>query len=497
MDNISTHLPVISIDTRGQEIPHGSVLSVPWLEEDEYTIPYARIRPAQSETEEADEESDFETSEEPEKILVSIAFYNGKSNGAQVNPFLREPTIDTDALISYRGRSSLQFPKKGISIKLMKSSNEEDPREVFGMRQHNEWVLNGPYLDKTLIRNYLMYNICGEVMAYAPNVRFCELFVNNEYLGLYLLIEKITMSDYGRVPITRTRTGERTTSYILELMERQPPEGRSIPQNYSHYAYFMASTQEFEVRSPAYKNITPEQLEYIQNDLSRFEKVIYSYDYDDPDSGYSSLIDVNNFVDYAILNMFCANTDAGNLSTFVYKDPKGKFSLCVWDYNNVFDNFFRRHSYGSESLSFLRQNAQDVNNAFDEYPTDDRANNEFFLSDRLWFDRLMRDEDFTRLLVYRYRNLRGGVLGEEYLLNYIDDTIAYLGPAIERNYSVWATSFLTENDLLIPATRNLHSFDDAVAQLKSEIIHNGDWFDANIESIYQFSHESAVKQLNP
>ena len=43
------------------------------------------------------------------------------------------------------------------------------------MDPHHEWVLHGPFLDKTLIRNYMWYNIAGEIMDYAPNVRFCEV----------------------------------------------------------------------------------------------------------------------------------------------------------------------------------------------------------------------------------------------------------------------------------------------------------------------------------
>ena len=41
------------------------------------------------------------------------------------------------------------------------------------------------------VRNYISYNIEGEIMAYSPNVRLCEMFLNDEYMGIYLLIEKI------------------------------------------------------------------------------------------------------------------------------------------------------------------------------------------------------------------------------------------------------------------------------------------------------------------
>ena len=31
---------------------------------------------------------------------------------------------------------------------------------MLGMDAFDEWALHGPYLDKTLIRNYMWYNLC-------------------------------------------------------------------------------------------------------------------------------------------------------------------------------------------------------------------------------------------------------------------------------------------------------------------------------------------------
>ena len=70
------------------------------------------------------------------------------------------------------------------------------------MDAHYEWALHGPYLDKSLIRNYMWYNIAGEIMDYAPNVRFCEVVLNGEYKGLYVMTETITNGTDCRVNIS-------------------------------------------------------------------------------------------------------------------------------------------------------------------------------------------------------------------------------------------------------------------------------------------------------
>ena len=39
-------------------------------------------------------------------------------------------------------------------------------------------------------------------------------------------------------------------------------------------------------------------------------------------------------MDYFIINEFAMNYDAGNLSTYVYKELGGKLQLAAWDFNN-------------------------------------------------------------------------------------------------------------------------------------------------------------------
>lgn len=88
------------------------------------------------------------------------------------------------------------FDKKGYLLRTTKDDGITNRDvEMLGMDAHHEWALHGPYLDKTLIRNYMWYNIAGEIMDYAPNARFCEVIINGEYQGLYLMVETITSGE--------------------------------------------------------------------------------------------------------------------------------------------------------------------------------------------------------------------------------------------------------------------------------------------------------------
>jgi spore coat protein CotH len=183
---------------------------------------------------------------------------------------------------------------------------------------------------------------------------------------------------------------------------------------------------------------------------------LYSTDYNDEKYGYREYIDVDSFVDYFLLNEFTSNYDAGMLSTYIYKEVGKQYKLCVWDFNSASDNY-------QEQV----------------------ANPEMFLlQNRIWFNSLFQDGAFTERVIERYRELRETYLSEEYLNRYIDETIAYLGEAIDRNYARWDADF--DYDLLLPYDRNPDSYEEAVEDMKNYIRIRGDWMDENIETLRQY-----------
>lgn len=68
-----------------------------------------------------------------------------------------------------------------MKVKFVINKLKEKKYWLVGMFKELEWVLYGFFLDRILLRNYLSYNIVGEIMFYVLNVCYCELFVNGEY----------------------------------------------------------------------------------------------------------------------------------------------------------------------------------------------------------------------------------------------------------------------------------------------------------------------------
>ena len=117
------------------------------------------------------------------------------------------------------------------------------------------------------------------------------------------------------------------------------------------------------------------------------------------------------------------------------------------------------------------------------------------MQNRLWFCMLMKDKDFTARIIYRYRQLRKGILSEQALDDYMDETLVFIAPALKRNNARWGDAAAQAN-LLRPAARNLNSRSAAEGQLKGYLHHRGDWLDAHIDTLRQYSAPSRVNAYN-
>ena len=100
-----------------------------------------------------------------------------------------------------------------------------------------------------------------------------------------------------------------------------------------------------------------------------------------------------------------------------------------------------------------------------------------------WFEKMFEDEEFVELVIERYYELRGGVLSEEYMFEYIDSTVSFLGEAIDRDTERWENAYT--GGLLFPAERNPKTHEEAIQTMKDFIADRGAWMDQNIESLRQ------------
>ena len=429
--------------------------------------PYLKSEAEEGESEKA------QLVENNEMVTASVQVFDAETGN---NHLTDTPTLKERANIRIRGKSSRSFDKKGYLLKFTKENGIDSKNvSLAGMTAESNWVLHGPVLDKTLLRNYVCYNLVGTIMDYVPEVRFCELFLNGEYLGVYLIVEKIDYNSTGRCNITKTAPQMTSTSFILLLDTGSDEEEYNMETFFDYTGKRGLSnrrSEHFEIVYPS-KTLTEAQKTYIIDEISQLEKSLASYESSDKQRGYPAYLDVDSFVKYFVLNEFLMNADAGRLSTYFCKDIRGKITIIGWDYNNTFNNYF----------------------------VDLTEYQEFYTTNK-WYSYLLKDKRFVEQVETIYKELRKGILSEEYLSDYIDETVDYLGPAIERNYKKWGYTFTEEycnahSDIVLhPLERNPSNYQEAIEQLKDAISLRAGFMDRNIETLYSRCHESVNKQFS-
>lgn len=409
LDAFSTSLPVLYIDTEGRQI------------------------------------------EKENKVWASIGILNAKPETGERNIMEEPDTVET-ATIKMRGASSYLFDKKQYRIKFYTKQKNGKAKDCgfLGMEEDSEWVLNGPFLDKTLIRNRLLYELAGEIFQWAPDTRYCEIFLNGRYQGLYLAVEPVTDGP-GRLNLSRYGLLSGETAWLAKR-DRIGTEENPI-RTYGEVHGKVQNSLYIEYPSP--KKITDAQRSWIEQDISRLEYCLYGDKSGYPIADYSLYIDTENFADYFIFNEAVMNHDAGNLSTYIYKDLQDKMKLAVWDYNNSLDNY-----------------------QWFKTPID-----EWYVTENSWFTQLVKDRDFLDLVVTRYRQLRQDILSEEHINALIDGYQMEMGDAVRRNFAIWGYTF--DESFTNDEERELHSYEEAIEQLKRTFRERLAFMDAHLEDLYE------------
>ncbi len=366
--------------------------------------------------------------DEPKVMVEMGLIYNGPGQ----RNLLTDPFNEYAgwAGIEYRGSTSQQlYDKKSYALETREQTGDNRNVSLLGMPEENDWVLHGPYGDKSLLRNALAYKLAGSIMEYAPRIRFIELVIDGGYEGLYLLTEKIKR-DKNRVDISKLRpedeSGDQLTGgYILKFDKLTGASSESFLSNYPPEPNAWQQTA-FLYHDPKGSELSDTQKDYIQQYLHDFEDLLQSPTYADSVTGYFQHIDVQSFADFFIINELCKNVDAYRLSTYFYKDRDSVDTRLklgpVWDFNLGFGNVDFCLGAGVEGW------VKDYNLIC----PDDNWLVPF------WWRRFWADRRFRQAVQDRWQELRQNQLSDERLETCIDSLNQVIGEAQDRNFQRWS-----------------------------------------------------------
>ena len=214
--------------------------------------------------------------------------------------------------IKFRGGISSRYGKHSFTLKL----GNAYPLE--GLPAARTFILNANYIDKTMMRHKLSYDLFRKMRPCenkAAECRYVQLHLNGRYEGLYVLMEKL---DAKRLGLDKHDS--------MSMIFKDPPifwgENRIVPQDSDNYY------------QQTYPKITEE-------DKTAYLEQFMHFLFEAPDTLFAKEIgcwvDLDNVTDWHLLLLLTNNEDGLMKNFFLYKCSASEpFRFAPWDYDHSF-----------------------------------------------------------------------------------------------------------------------------------------------------------------
>tara|TARA_B100000214_G_scaffold371890_1_gene349107 strand:+ start:18 stop:1349 length:1332 start_codon:yes stop_codon:yes gene_type:complete len=359
--------------------------------------------------------------------------------------------------IEKRGNSSQEQEKPPYRFETIDDNGENNNVKLLGLPEENDWILYAPWSDKSLMRNVLIYSLSNDMGRYAPRSEFVELYLNNEYRGVYVLMEKIKR-DKNRVAISsldpNSNFGDNLTGgYILKF------DWAETGDNNGGF-FSLIDGMRYNYHYPKPDEISSEQESYIQSYINSYENIMNSNKYNS-EQGYSKFIDIGSFVDFIILQEISRNVDAYGLSTYIYKDKESINNMLtagpIWDFNHGFGNcdYYKAWETDGWNISYTYEDM------------DQRA---------FWWLKLWNDDNFKEIVKDRYKVLRRSILSTTNINTKVDQYVSELGNSVNKNFTKWPIL----GEYIWPNKEVFDTYQEEIIYLKSWINNRLTWMDSEL-----------------
>lgn len=386
---------------------------------------------------------------------------------ANSQPFSQPAEVESRAGCRARGSSSINFPRKSLSVEFWKENKNEDRSLTpFGMAAEADWVLYAPNptYDRTLIHNPVSFGFAKKIGALYPNNKVVVVFQNtdggkitsSDLEGVYVFMEKIERNrmgmDFKKMNTTGTTGGWRVSidrlpaipegmsadtvqpnfhaagpNGILEIFDDQ--DGDSSPQPEDDVSEFYHSFLNFA--NPDGYEIQTLQRNTIQADVRAMDSAVWA-------DNYESHLDADSWARHYAVNNFARNNDALVLSTHIYREsPSAKIKMGpVWDFDRAYTQ------NGSATSSPL------------------------IYSDRDWHQGLIQNIDFKQTLQDAWQEARRTTATNSALESLVDDSVAGLRP-----------------DQISASGLGFSSWQGRVSDMRNWVVARADFLDAQYEPL--------------
>lgn len=300
--------------------------------------------------------------------------------------------------INGHGNSTWKLDKKSYTLHL------QEKKPLCGMNASKKWVLLSNYCEGTRMACKMLYDLSGKIgMEYYPHSEWLDLYINGEYLGNYLLCEKIEVAE-ERVNIKNLEKVNQSVynSEVLEeytqdddsykgyLMVHNPDNisggyliEKDLPryQEWEHCGFYTDRDICFTVNSP--QNASVEEVQYIRDFVQKVDEMIVG-----ENASLFEYIDVPSFNRRFFIEELCLDYDGFVTSCYFYKKANEDklYAGPVWDYDM---------SFGEINGAYLQYNYSVLN-------TVDIRETDYMLD---WDSRLHENDAYKVKLSETYREV--------------------------------------------------------------------------------------------
>jgi len=261
-------------------------------------------------------------------------------------------SIKTKGLTTLRSLWYTDYNKFSFTVNFKKYLKEQN---LFGLTKVS---FNNMYTDPSMSKEYISYYLFNEMGLDTVEYTYVNLYINNDYYGIYFMIEPIekplikrTLKEKGDF-LFKPEGEESSLIYNDELDKYLDSNG-----NYNFDSLVYNDNKEFIYPKNSnnilnkYKGIwedDEESFEEIYNMLPSFFKTIKKLNYlsnlENKNTEYfekelESIIDVDKLIKYHAINSYLVNTDgyinnpSRNYALYMNKD--GFITIIPWDYNMI------------------------------------------------------------------------------------------------------------------------------------------------------------------
>ena len=239
----------------------------------------------------------------------------------------------TNVRVKGRGNSSWKMPRRSYQIKLPSRDS------VLGMPPAKKWLLIANYADASMMRNKLMYDLAGQMMDFAPQAKFADVWIDGDYRGVCLVCQRIATGKTSlKLKSEQGILAEIDTFYWHDA-------DSYFKSNYSPAVFTLKDSPADDMEKE--DSLARKSFSDFEDYVRRFEDLLYAEEKDWEQ--ISSMMDVDSFVAFYLLEEFSENPDSCRTSLYMYQDgPDDVLHMGpVWDFDKAL-GYAQKGKYGGD-----------------------------------------------------------------------------------------------------------------------------------------------------